>query len=78
MTKLESIYASVVCNLPERRQEDDRLTARIKEAVNNLDCPEEERQKLSEAMFEGSSYGQLSGFVSGFRFAVSLLAECLV
>lgn len=78
MTRLEEIYKKVANDLPENQRTDQELSARIREAADRLDCPEEEREDFKEAMFTGSSFGQVSGFVSGFRFAVLLFVETLV
>lgn len=78
MTRLEEIYKRVVNELPESRRADQELSARIREAAERIDCPEEQRAALREAMYTGSSYGHISGFMSGFRFAVQLFIETLV
>lgn len=78
MTRIESIYKRVFHELPESRQEDDALAARIKEEVESMEGDPEEKERLSDIMFIGSSYGQVSGFISGFRFAIALMFESLV
>lgn len=78
MARIESIYKRVYHELPESRQEDERLAERIKEELENVECDPEDREKLSDIMFIGSSYGQASGFISGFRFAMALILESLV
>lgn len=78
MTRLESIYRDVVHEFPESRIPDTELGKQIDEAVRRMDCQEEEKSKIREVMFTGSSYGQSAGFKQGFRFAVALLAEIIV
>lgn len=78
MTRIESIYQRVFHELPESRSADSELEEQIKAEVENIDCPEEEKERISEIMFTGSSYGQASGFVSGFRFAMALILESLI
>lgn len=78
MTRVENIYKRVYHELSESRQEDERLNERIKEEIKNMECDPEDWEKLSEIMFIGSSYGQASGFISGFRFAIALILESLV
>ena len=78
MTRIESIYKHVFHELPESRQEDDRLTEVLKEELANMTGDQEEKERLLDIVFTGSSYGQTSGFVSGFRFAIALIFESLI
>lgn len=78
MARIESIYKRVYHEIPESRQEDERMAERIKEEIENMDCDPEDKERLSDIMFIGSSHGQTSGFISGFRFAIALILESLV
>lgn len=78
MTRIESIYKHVFHELPESRPEDNELAKRIKEEIECMEGDPEEKERLSDIMFIGSSYGQASGFISGFRFAIALILESLV
>lgn len=78
MTRLEEIYQRTFSHLPECMDADRRLEEKVKEAVETMDCLEEEREGLSDAMFTGCSIGQEHGFYTGFRFAMGLIFEGLV
>jgi len=39
---------------------------------------EEEKERLAGLFLEASDSSQMNGFNAGFRFAVALMAECLV
>lgn len=78
MSRLEEIYQRTFNELPEGRGKDEELAEKIKEAVAYMDCQGEERERISEAMFTGSSIGQAHGFYTGFRFAMGLVFESLV
>lgn len=78
MTRIEEIYSRVFHELPDSKPGDDELHEQIKAEVASINCSGEEKERLSEIMFIGSSYGQASGFVSGFRFAMALMFESLV
>lgn len=78
MTRIENIYELVFSRLPECQKSDEELMEKVEKEVKNMDCTEDERKRLLDAMYIGSSYGQSNGFVSEFRFAIVLMAECLM
>ena len=78
MTRKEHIYAQAFQSLPEGQAADEGLSDEIKEYLQNVILPVQNRAELEDLVYAGSSYGQKSGFVSGFRYAVALLAESLV
>ena len=47
--------------------------------ARKVECEdEEEKERITSLFLEASNSTQMNGFNAGFRFAVALMAECLV
>jgi len=47
--------------------------------ARKVECEdEEEKERITSLFLEASDSTQMNGFNAGFRFAVALMAECLV
>lgn len=79
MTIVESIYQRSFDGTPAALAGDQELNNMIK---NELDQYSASRghpvsEDVADLVYHGSSTGQAHGFKSGFKYAVSLLVECL-
>lgn len=78
MIRIENIYERAFHELPEARTDDKALEEEIREYLDTVNWPVKDREELEDLVFAGSSYGQHSGFISGFRYALALVFESLV
>lgn len=78
MTRIENIHERAFHELPEARTDDKALEEEIREYLDTVSWPVKDREELEDLVFAGSSYGQHSGFISGFRYALALVFEGLV
>lgn len=75
---IEKIYKKVYADMPEQIGRDDfAMSDRLNVLVEETKLEELDKEKLELLMCRASVIGQEQGFVSGWKFALRLLAESL-
>ena len=76
MEQIRTIYREVFSKSPAAIGADQKLTEEIEERKRRAGQALTE-EEWTDLVFAGSSYGQIQGFESGFRYAMTLMAESL-
>ena len=75
---IETIYKKVYADLPEQTGKDDfSMSGKLDVLIEETNLEELDKEKLALLMCRASVIGQEQGFVSGWKFALRLLAESL-
>lgn len=79
MTRIENIYLRAFDSTPAAISADQVLNNSIKKELDQYSTSRGHpvSEDIAELVYLGSSTGQAKGFESGFKYAVSLLVECL-
>lgn len=79
MSQIDRIYSKAFANTPAARSADNELSTIIEKEVLSGINPDARlsKEECSELVFAASGCGERQGFISGFRYAVKLISECI-